>query len=154
MLEILLSKEVLIGLSVFSVVCFVGSLITIPFILVRLPANYFEESYPRSWFRNHHPVLRVLAHLIKNMVGLVFVLAGIAMLVLPGQGILTILIGISFLDFPGKRRLEAKLVGQPPVFRAINNMREKFGHPPLTLTPNPVGGLASSVRRQPSASAE
>jgi hypothetical protein len=47
------------------------------------------------------------------------------------------LIGISMLDFPGKRKVEAKLIGQPTVLHAINGMREKFGKPALIIAPNP-----------------
>jgi hypothetical protein len=86
---------------------------------------------------NHHPVLRLLGHLAKNAVGAIFVFAGFLMLFLPGQGILTMLIGITMLDFPGKRKLEAKMIGQPAVLNAINGMREKFGKPPLTIAPGP-----------------
>ncbi len=74
--------------------------------------------------------------LVKNLLGLVLLLSGIAMLVLPGQGIITILIGISLLNFPGKRRLELKIVRQRPVFRAINWIRDRAGRPPLVL-PDP-----------------
>jgi len=49
---------------------------------------------------------------------------------------LTMLIGVSMLDFPGKRKLEAKMIGQPAVLSAINGMREKFGKPPLVLAPD------------------
>ncbi len=136
-MEALLTKEILLGLFVLSVVGFVGSLIAIPFILVRLPPHYFDERHPRAWLENHHPVLRLIGHLLKNLVGAVFVAAGFAMLFLPGQGILTMLIGVSLLDFPGKRRLERKLVGQPSVLRTINGMREKFGRPPLTVADDP-----------------
>ena len=123
-------------LGAISVGMFVGSLIAIPFILVRLPADFFDERVHRSWMQGHHPVLRLLGHLAKNLVGAIFVLAGVAMLVLPGQGILTMLIGVSFLDFPGKRRMEARLVGQPTVFKAVNAIRAKFGKPPFTLAPD------------------
>jgi hypothetical protein len=67
----------------------------------------------------------------------VFVLAGFAMLFLPGQGLLTILIGVSLMDFPKKRVLEAKMVGQPTLLGVINSMRHKFGKPPLTMAPDP-----------------
>lgn len=148
------SAETLIAIGVVSGVFFVGTLIAIPIILVRLPANYFDERYPRSWMRDHHPVLRLIAHLAKNLVGAVFLLAGIAMLVLPGQGLLTILIGVSLLDFPGKRRLEARLVGQRTVLRAINAMRQRYGRPPLTIAPHQDRSNLSEVRSQPSASAD
>lgn len=150
----LVSTETLVALGVISGVFFVGTLFAIPIILVRLPANYFDERHPRSWMRDHHPVLRLIAHLAKNLVGAVFLLAGIAMLVLPGQGLLTILIGVSLLNFPGKRRLEARLVGHPTVLKGINAMRQRFGRPPLTIAPRADQRNLSEVRSQPSASAD
>jgi hypothetical protein len=132
-MEALLSKELLSSLVILSIVGFIGSLIAIPFILVRLPPHYFDERHPRKWMENHHPALRLIGHVIKNVIGFVLLAAGIAMLVLPGQGILTMLIGISLVDFPGKRQLERKLIGQPAVLNAINKMRQRFGQPPLTV---------------------
>jgi len=132
-----ISTETLVTLTALSIVFFVGSLIAIPFILVRLPTDFFDTRVPRRWMENHHPVLRLLGHLAKNVVGAIFVFAGFLMLFLPGQGILTMLIGITMLDFPGKRKLEAKMIGQPAVLNAINGMREKFGKPPLTIAPGP-----------------
>jgi hypothetical protein len=79
--------------------------------------------------------LRLIVLVVKNVLGLVFVLAGVAMLVLPGQGILTILIGLSLMNFPGKRTLERRFVQQPMVLQAINWMRRKAGQPPLTVPP-------------------
>jgi hypothetical protein len=130
------STETLVTLTALSVVFFVGSLIAIPFILVRLPTDFFDTRVPRRWMENHHPVLRLLGHLVKNVVGAIFLFAGFLMLFLPGQGILTMLIGVTMLDFPGKRRMEAKMIGQPAVLSTINNMRQKFGKPPLTIAPN------------------
>ena len=130
------STETLVALTVLSIVFFVGSLIAIPFILVRLPADFFDIRVPRPWMEDHHPVLRVLGHLVKNLVGAIFLFAGFLMLFLPGQGILTMLIGISMLDFPGKPKVEAKLIGQPTVLNALNGMREKFGKPPLIIAPD------------------
>ncbi|MBS0154631.1 MAG: hypothetical protein JSS38_08570 [Nitrospira sp.] len=132
-----ISTETLVTLTALSIVFFVGSLIAIPFILVRLPTDFFDTRVPRRWMENHHPVLRLLGHLAKNVVGAIFLFAGFLMLFLPGQGILTMLIGITMLDFPGKRRLEAKMIGQPAVLSTINGMREKFGKPPLTIAPDP-----------------
>ena len=132
-----ISTETLVTLTALSIVFFVGSLIAIPFILVRLPTDFFDTRVPRRWMENHHPVLRLLGHLAKNLVGAIFVFAGFLMLFLPGQGILTMLIGITMLDFPGKRKLEAKMIGQPAVLNAINGMREKFGKPPLTIASDP-----------------
>jgi hypothetical protein len=129
------SVETLIALTVVSLVFFVGTLVAIPFILVRLPADYFDIRVPRPWMEHHHPMLRVVGHVAKNVIGAVFLFAGFLMLFLPGQGVLTMLIGISMLDFPGKRKVEAKLIGQPTILNVINGMRGKFDKPPLIIAP-------------------
>ncbi len=127
------SKEVWVGLIAFSVIAFVGTLIAIPAILIRLPPDYFQNHHHKPWFANHHPVVRTLGLLTKNIVGIIFLLAGIAMLFLPGQGLLTMLLGILFIDFPGKHGLEKKLIRHPKVLSAINAFREKAGKPPFTI---------------------
>ena len=123
-------------LFVLSVATFAGSLIAIPWILVRLPPHYFDERHPRLWLNDRHPVLRGLGLSVKNLLGVLFVLAGIAMLVLPGQGLLTMLIGLSFLDFPGKRDLERKIISVPMVLQTIHRLRERFGESSLIVYPH------------------
>lgn len=135
--EALFTKNVLIDLTIASVAFFIGTLIAIPFILVRLPPHYFDERQPRLWMPDHHPVLRLLGLIVKNAAGAVFLVVGIALLFLPGQGILTILLGISLMDFPGKRYCERKIVGQPTVLKAINALRAKYDKPSLTVARDP-----------------
>jgi len=126
-----ISKEMWVGLIAFSVMAFVGTLIAIPAILIRLPPDYFQNHHHKPWFANHHPVVRTLGLLVKNIVGIIFLFAGIAMLFLPGQGLLTMLLGILFIDFPGKHRLEQKIIQHPKVLQTINAFREKAGKPPF-----------------------
>jgi len=126
-----ISEEALIAIGVLSIVMFVGTLIAIPIILSRLPANYFQHDLEHVWMEGYHPVLRKMGMICKNTVGLIFLLAGIAMLLLPGQGILTMVIGMSLLDFPGKRKMEHKLLTQPMVFQAMNAIRAKCSKPPF-----------------------
>lgn len=133
-IDAVVSRDVLIALSVFSLLAFIGTLIAIPAILIRLPPEYFDKPRDRSWMANHHPVLRAIGLVVKNGLGLIFLLAGIAMLVLPGQGILTMLIGVSLIDFPGKQTFERRLIAQPTVLQTINALRRKFGKLPFTLT--------------------
>ena len=120
----------------FSLLAFVGTLIAIPAILIRLPQDYFQNHGHRKWFANHHPVIRTIGLMVKNGLGLIFLVAGIAMLVLPGQGLLTMLLGILFLDFPGKDRLEQKLIRQPHILKAVNTLREKADKPPFAFNEN------------------
>jgi hypothetical protein len=37
------------------------------------------------------------------------------------------------VDFPGKQRLEARIIGQRSVFKAVNSLRARFGRPPFVL---------------------
>jgi hypothetical protein len=143
------NKELLVWLSLFSVVTFLGSLLLIPVLCVRMGEDYFlpQRDHQRT-LAGRHPVLRWVGLVLKNGLGLLLVLAGIAMIVLPGQGLLTILIGIMMLDFPGKRALELKLIRFPGLLRAINHLRARAGHVPLRLPDNPVAKNKSVEARK------
>jgi hypothetical protein len=101
-------------------------------LVVRLPRDYFSahRRRPAPWLERY-PSLRPVLLVGKNLLGLVLVLAGLVMLVVPGQGLLTLVVGVMLLDFPGKYRLEWWLATRPPVWRAINWLRKRAGHQPL-----------------------
>jgi hypothetical protein len=69
----------------------------------------------------------------KNAIGIVFVVLGVVMLVLPGQGLLTIVVGLMLLDFPGKYEVELWVVRRPSILRAINWIRSRAHKPPLEI---------------------
>lgn len=127
-------RGVLFGLLLF-VVTFAVNLAIVSFILIKLPASYFQEFHSREFWTERHPIVRLVAIIGKNVLGVVLVALGVVLSLpgIPGQGLLTILLGIMLLDFPGKRRLELKLVSRPRIFRAINNLRHRFGKPALVL---------------------
>ncbi len=126
-----------------SLLTLIISAIAVPIVIRRMPHDYFmEDSEAAEAIREQHPVLRVLFHLLKNLIGGILLLGGILMLITPGQGVLTILIGLMLMDFPGKRRLEIWLVRLRPLNRAINWIREKAGKRPLEL-PAPPASSAS-----------
>lgn len=121
-------------LGATSLVTFGASLAVIPWLVARIPADYFvHEGRPTMPFFGRHPLVRIAGLVAKNLFGVIFLIAGIAMLVLPGQGILTILIGISLLNFPGKRLLELSVIRQPAVHQSLNWIRQRAGRPPLQL---------------------
>jgi hypothetical protein len=82
-----------------------------------------------SW--QHRPVLRSSLLIAKNVLGIVLVIAGVLMLLVPGQGLLTIVAGLILLDFPGKFDLERRLATQRHVWRSINWLRKRFGRTAL-----------------------
>ena len=117
-----------------SLATFVGTLIVIPFLVIRIPADYFTRGKGHA-ARDHgqSAVRHVLGLLLRYLQSSGFIGAGLVMLVLPGQGIITILIGLMLMNFPGKHALERRIVQQPAVFRTINWMRERVDQPGLEL---------------------
>jgi len=117
-----------------SLVTFLASLILIPVLVVHIPPNYFlRKKRTLANLQGRYSVIRLTGIVVKNIFGIVFVLAGLAMLILPGQGIITILIGVMMLNFPGKLALEKRIVQQSNVLRAINWMRAKARKPALQV---------------------
>lgn len=115
-----------------SLLMFVATLVAVPFVIARIPSDYFSRPRRQRYLlRGRYPLLGLLALILKNLLGLMLLLAGIAMLVLPGQGLLTILISLTLLNFPGKYRLERWVVERPAVFRSINWIRRRWGVPEL-----------------------
>ena len=126
---------VLSWLAVFSVIAFVGTLAAIPALVVRIPQDYFlHDRRPPSGSSNDGSLKHLFLTGLKNVVGILFVLAGVAMLVLPGQGLLTILIGLMLMNFPGKYALQRTLISQKTVLSAVNRLRIRAGRPPIVIS--------------------
>lgn len=110
-------------LTLAGVLMAILSMFAIPWLILVMPEDYFVA--PR-----HEPDRGVLAWtiwILRNCLACILVVAGIAMLVLPGQGLLTILIGLMCSTFPGKYRMERRLVRYPSIYNAVNWIRER-GH--------------------------
>lgn len=131
-----LPPHVLGWLAFASVIIFVASAVALPWLLTRLPEDYFlvetDHSVHSSWPR--HGAMYWAWRVLKNLLGAVLLLAGVVMLVAPGQGILTILAGLWLMDLPGKRRWERHLIGRPKVLASVNWIRQKAGKPPFRVS--------------------
>ena len=128
------NENLLLILGIVSVVSFLATLVIIPWILLRIPADYFSKPGRVSLVSSDsHPSLKIVVFIAKNLIGITVALLGIAMLVLPGQGLLTILIGVMLIDFPGKYRFQRWLISREPVLRSANWLREKGDKKPLVV---------------------
>jgi hypothetical protein len=123
----------LIFISTFSLVSFFGSLLLLPWLIIRIPEDYFGASCVDFGFLPRHPFWKLLFRIGKNLLGVAFVIVGILMLVLPGQGLLTLCLGLIFIDFPGKRKLENGLIRKKSILGVINSIRAKAKRPPLQI---------------------
>jgi hypothetical protein len=118
-----------------SVLLFVSSLIGLPIVLTRMPADFFSrpERHRLHLTATTRPIWLIVLHGLKNVLGALLVLLGLLMLVIPGQGLLTIFVALFLLDFPGKRRLQRWVISRPAVHRPVNALRRRNGRPPLEL---------------------
>jgi hypothetical protein len=124
--------ELLWWLFVASVAMFLVTPLAVGWIVVRLPADYFtaKSRQPPAW-RSLHPALWLLLLMVKNLAGIFLLLAGLVMLVVPGQGLLTLAVGLILIDFPGKFHVERWLTTRQPVWRSINWLRRRAGREAL-----------------------
>ena len=108
--------------------------VLLPAIVLQLPEDYFvrERRQPVGQ-KKGQPVLMGIINVVKNLLGVLFILAGVLMTVLPGQGLLTILIGIMLVNFPGKYRLEQALIRQEMISRPLNSLRRKARKKPFEM---------------------
>ncbi len=121
-----------------SLVVLVITVIALPIVVAKLPQDYFiSEKREPAMDTRKHPLFWGLLTLLKNLVGLVLILAGIIMLVLPGQGTVTILIGLAISNFPGKYTIERKIACQPAVGTTLNKIRKLTGSSTLMFTTEP-----------------
>jgi hypothetical protein len=113
-----------------SLAMLVTTLIAFPFVIARLPANYFaERSRPAP--RSRHVLVHLIVRVFKNLIGLALALAGVLLLFLPGQGLLTLIVGLTIMNYPGKFVIERWLVRRPHVLPALNWLRVRFSVPPF-----------------------
>jgi hypothetical protein len=107
------------ALGALGVASLLATVLLMPILAVRIPPDYFRHRRRlHDYVHDRHPVVHHAIVILKNTLGIGLILAGLAMLVLPGQGLLTLLIGLMLTDFPGKYALEKRLVGQPGVLLA------------------------------------
>ncbi len=110
-----------------SVVFVILGAAAVPFVLIRLPADYFV-SEKNSGFLSTLPFpLFYIILVLKNLFGLMLLLFGVILLFVPGQGILTIIAGLVLMNFPGKRKMMRCVVRKKPVYNGINWIRAKAG---------------------------
>lgn len=114
------------GVCIFSVVAVLASFVLVPRFLAKLPRGYLKQQQTSD----HGSMPR---RILRNLLGVLLVLLGVAMLLLPGQGLLTLLVGVLLVDFPGKHALVVRGLSRPKVLSIVNRLRARHGAPPLAV---------------------
>lgn len=116
-------------IGILSAGMFIFSLLMLPWLLCKIPEDYFSRPQTKSSWT----LLLTPRNLLRNTLGLPVLLAGVLMLVLPGQGLITIMLGLAIMQFPGKFTLERWVISRQGVLSAVNWIRRKSGVPELKL---------------------
>ncbi|MCF6150632.1 MAG: hypothetical protein E3K37_18545 [Candidatus Kuenenia sp.] len=144
-LELMKEYENILWLTgIVSMFTFMGTLIVLPIMVARLPVDYLivQKEKPDT-LQKRHPVLRLIILVFRNLMGILLILAGITMLVLPGEGIITILIGFALLSFPQKESAIKRIVQQKRILRTANWIRIKLNKPPLLSPENDQNAIVA-----------
>lgn len=131
-----MNSDLLFLLGSLSIFILIISVFMMVLIISFLPEDYFKSENRNlisSVQNSRYPLLKLLILIIKNLFGILLLLSGILMLVLPGQGLLTIITGLVFMDYPGKYKFERKLLRQKGVINSINWIRSLLSKPLLKI---------------------
>jgi len=121
-----------LAISAASFACSVAGIAAVPWMVCRMPADWFARS-PLA-FRDRlkaHPVRVVL----RNLLGIGLILLGIALLFLPGQGILTIVLGVVLTDLPIRDKGLHWVARRPKLASQLQTWRYRSGKAPFTDLP-------------------
>ena len=126
------NEQLLIWVSIGSAAMLALSIAARPWLVGQIPSDYFDhQREPQISPLHGYPLLHLSFQLLRNLLGLLLIIAGFLMLFLPGQGLLTLLLGVMVSHFPGKYRLEQWFIRQPGILNGLNWFRQRGGHPPL-----------------------
>ncbi|MFT3927910.1 MAG: PGPGW domain-containing protein [Myxococcales bacterium] len=120
--------DLLAWFSLLSLLMLVGSVLLVPWLVLRAPHDVFVRDAPNDGMGS---VPGFLLWVLRNTLGVILLLAGILMLVLPGQGLLTMVAALCLLDIPRKRQLLRGIVVRPHIWKALGWIRSRAGKPPF-----------------------
>ena len=125
-------SSILIGIGGLSILILIFSIIGLGWFISQIPEDYFihEKRQADNWDK-YSSDTRVIIIIVKNVIGIVMLISGLLLLILPGQGLLTMIIGLLLIDYPRKFQLEQKIISIPSVFRSLNWFRAKARKPNL-----------------------
>lgn len=116
------------GTSVASITLLATTVLATPWLLCRLPANYFCQDPQKTYGTGIH---RWLWHGFLNILGTFVVLLGITMMFTPGPGLIVMLAGLSMIRLPIKHRLIRAIAERPGIFDTMNRLRARHQQPPF-----------------------
>jgi len=114
--------------AAFSVLFFLIGIILVPYVILKIPHDYFSYSSKKEYFsRKRDIAVYYMKMTLRNAAALLLFFLGIILLVVPGQGLLTILLAFLLADIPGKYKIEKYLIKKERIYNLLNRFRQKYG---------------------------
>ena len=127
-------QKTLQQLGTLSLILLLVTVVMLPIVLAKLPEDYCaREQQEPAINKRKYSFLWGIISLLKNVLGLFMILAGLVMLVLPGHGTVAILVGVALTNFTGKYKLQRRIASQSAVLETLNKIREVAGKPPFQM---------------------
>jgi len=127
-LSLLQNETFIFYAAIFSVLFFFIGIILIPYIILKIPHDYFSYSSKKEYFsRKRDIAVYYMKMALRNIAALFLFFLGIFLLITPGQGLLTILLSFLLADIPGKYKIEKYLIKNKKIYNLLNRFRRKHG---------------------------
>jgi hypothetical protein len=114
-------------------VAFVVLAIVIPWLIVRMPEDFFAKPQRYSWLDGKAGMVRIPLCVLKNVLAFALIAVGVVMFLTPSFGLFPILLGVALADFPGKERLQRWILCRQTVRGSMNWLRGKFHRKPVEI---------------------
>ena len=135
-----ISKDTLLWVSTFSGVALLAVVIVIPWLIVKMPEDYFSNPQRYNWLGRKPATIRIPIRILKNVLAVALVILGAIMFLTPASGLFPILLGVALADVPGKSKLQRWILGKKTIRKSMNWLRRKFHRRPVQV---PAGKLAA-----------
>ena len=128
-----ISKETLLWVSTISGVGLLAVAIVVPWLIVRMPEDFFSKPQRYNWLDRKPASIRAPIRILKNMLAVVLVIAGVIMFLTPASGLFPILLGVVLADVPGKLKLQRWILCRKTIRNSMNWLRRKFHRKPVQM---------------------
>jgi hypothetical protein len=135
-----ISKDTLLWVSTISGVALLVLAIVIPWLIVKMPEDYFSNPQRYNWLGRKPATIRIPIRILKNVFAIALVILGAIMFLTPASGLFPILLGVALADVPGKSKLQRWILGKKTIRKSMNWLRRKFHRKPVQM---PAGKLAA-----------
>lgn len=127
------SKDTVLWASTLSGVALLAIAIVIPWLIVRMPEDYFTKPQRYNWLGRQPAMIRIPIRILKNVLAIGLVILGVLMFLTPASGLFPILLGVALADVPGKSKLQWWILGRKTIRKSMNWLRRRFHRKPVRV---------------------